>query len=134
MTHLPETTLRAVGLLAALVLPLTLGACAEDEETSVETAATSTEVYTVRGQFLGFGPDSLTAAVRHEAIPNVMRAMTMSFSVGKDVPSSLTDGDKIRFVLRPGGGQGMTFSNVEVLPDTTMLDFSAGVPDSGQVR
>jgi Cu/Ag efflux protein CusF len=87
-----------------LVLPLLLlpflGACSPaacdcDAPATVATEAAQPESHPVKGVIMGLLPDRQALLVKHEAVPGVMRAMTMMFKVEPGVLEKVKQGDAI---------------------------------------
>ena len=84
----------------------------------------------VRGRIVGFGDDARTIIVEHEAIPDVMPAMTMPFELrtpgGLD---TLDVGDAIGFSLVIRRNDSW-IEDVRRLPDTSIARHPAASPDA----
>ena len=109
---------RALLLLGVLALV----ACSDAD---APPAVDETDVsYTVRGLYLGPLYDGEAASITHEAIPDVMEAMTMPFRL--DDPAlieGLEPDTPIRFTFEDRGA-GYRVTAVEPLPADTPLDLA----------
>ena len=85
--------------LLLLLLPV-LAACSPapcdcESPAPVATEATQPESHPVKGVVMGILPDRQALLVKHEAVPGVMRAMTMLFKVEPDVLTRVKESDAI---------------------------------------
>ena len=100
-----------------LVLALVFAGCAE-RPAEVEDPAPAEETsasYTVRGVFLEALYDGQAATVRHEAVPDLMPAMTMDLRLADPaLLDGLAPGDSIRFRLEDRGS-GLQVTEIERL-------------------
>ena len=107
---------------ALLLLLLLAAGCAERpaevEDPAREEAPPAEETsvsYTVRGVFLASLYDGQAATVRHEAVPDLMPAMTMDLRLADPaLLDGLAPGDSIRFRLEDRGS-GLQVTEIERL-------------------
>jgi protein SCO1/2 len=111
----PRARLRTLSLTTVMVLVL--------------AGCTLRRSYQVQGRVAGFGDDGRTVIVEHEAVPGLMPAMTMSFTLRDGVlPEGLAVQDAVRFRLVLTRTQSW-IDNLEVLPDSAVAAHPAGRPD-----
>jgi Cu/Ag efflux protein CusF len=109
-----KTHLRFLLTLLALSLPTALSAqdasadkakncgcaCCKDKEVcccnAEATAAPKPVTHPLKGVIVGVMPEKTALLVKHEAIPGVMRAMTMMFKVEPAVLEKVKRGDALR--------------------------------------
>ena len=71
----------------------------------------------VRGVVMGLLPDKTALLVKHEAVPGVMRAMTMLFKVEPDVLTRVKEGDAIEARMSRRE-DGWWLTEIKILPPT----------------
>lgn len=85
--------------------------------------------YDVQGRIVGFGDDGQTVIIEHEAVPNLMDAMTMPFKV-RDTTTlqafSLRDALRFQLVLTRNGSW---IEDLVRLPDSAVAAHPAGETD-----
>lgn len=74
---------------------LTIALVASAVVHAAPAAKTETKSHPLRGVITRVEPESSSLMVKHEAIPGVMRAMTMRFKVAPDVVKKFKVGDAI---------------------------------------
>lgn len=122
-------------LLPALVLLPWIG-CAPDE-TPAAGGAPAVKTFPLVGVVLGVDRDAGVVRIRHEAIPGVMEAMAMPFTLkDRTVLDDLQDGDEVEGTLR-GRFVGAELTDYELVdlavtrpapPPALTLDVSGGAP------
>lgn len=84
--------------------------------------------YDVRGRVVGFGSDARTVIVEHEAIPDVMPAMTMPFTARDSAAvAALETGDAVAFTLVVTSNSSW-IDDLRSLPDSAVARRPAGTP------
>lgn len=71
-------------------------ACDCDNAAPVATGSAEPVSHPLKGVIMGLLPDRSALLVKHEAIPGVMRAMTMLFKVEPTVLTRVKEGDTIQ--------------------------------------
>lgn len=111
-----RAALRMLALLAGSALLLLAG-------------CTLRRTFDVQGRVVGFGDDGRTVIVEHEAVPNLMPAMTMSFKVrNADALAGFAQRDAIRFRLVLTRDSSW-IDQLVALPDSAVAAYPAGQPD-----
>lgn len=105
---------------SACLLSLLLGATtpcllAVSTPPAAENAAPA-QKHALRGVVTGLLPDRSSVLVKHEAIPGVMRAMTMAFKVDAPTLARLKEGDAITGLM---SRQGSSWILEDVKPATS---------------
>ena len=97
------TNRRLLLVLGAGLLALAAPACKRADSTAVNTAAVAGETaekrYPLTGEIIKVDADRRTLLVRHEAIPDLMPAMTMEFSISAGDLANAKEGQRIRAEL-----------------------------------
>jgi protein SCO1/2 len=89
----------------ALVIALSAAGCGD--------RAASPREYEVRGKVISVTPEEKTVRLDHEAIPGVMKAMTMNFRLeDPNVAKDVAPGDQVRGRLRVQAG-GYVITSLE---------------------
>ena len=87
---------------------------------------------TVRAVFVGPALGGAAATVEHEEIPGTMPAMRMDVALAReDLIDGLAAGDKVVLTIASrDSGPGFVVTDVEPLPDGTVLDLEGTGADS----
>ena len=87
----------ALSLAAPVVAAPTLDGCSKKAEA---------KTYAATGHVKGFAPDRKFVNIRHDDIPDYMKAMTMSFEVkSPSLIEGLSPGDKVSFKFTDDDGR-----------------------------
>lgn len=91
--------MKTIRLLPFLLLPVVAScspaACECDNPTPLAAEPAAPASHPVKGVVMGLLPDKTALLVKHEAVPGVMRAMTMMFKVEPEVLARIKAGDAI---------------------------------------
>jgi protein SCO1 len=74
-------------------------------------------------------PELGRVRIRHEDIPGYMPGMTMEFAMGRGEPTTLTPGDRVRFVLRVGEEHSWV-ENIAVTERSTVAPVALARPSA----
>lgn len=85
------------------LLPVTASVRAAETAPAVTTPPVSAPKHALRGVITGIMPDRSALLVKHEAIPGVMRAMTMLFRVDAATLASAKEGQAITGLMSRQG-------------------------------
>jgi Cu/Ag efflux protein CusF len=119
----------------ASLLLLTLFACqsgrshdshehTHDSAAPAEVEAVAPQAHATRGEIVEISESTdsqLIVVINHEAIPDFMRAMQMTFKAEKTALEGLAEGDKCSFEMRRLTAGGYEAINLVKLPDSTSL-------------
>lgn len=102
-------------LLLPIVASCSPAACECGSPAPLAAEAAAPASHPVKGVIMGLLPDKTALLVKHEAVPGVMRAMTMMFKVEPEVLARVKEGDAIaaRMSRRE---DGWWLTEVKVLP------------------
>jgi Cu(I)/Ag(I) efflux system periplasmic protein CusF len=109
LARLWSACLLSLSLIAPLAAGTSLVACSKPGGAAAGTIA-------AKGVIKSFGPEKKFVAIAHEAIPNYMAAMTMTFEPAS--PSqlgALAVGDKVDFSFKDEGGK-RTITEIKKAP------------------
>jgi Cu/Ag efflux protein CusF len=95
-----------------------------DSAAPAEAETAAPQAYATRGEIVEISKSTdsqLIVIISHEAIPDFMRAMQMTFKVEKTALEGLDEGDKCSFEMRRLAAGGYEAIKLVKLPDSTKL-------------